>query len=120
MSSYTTPNGVHIEDLRKVMNVCETTGVKYIDIRATQMEGARTFQELVEKTGACGECDGCTTHIPWISKFICRCNQVSIDTILEERTKGAATQEEIQERTKAGSSCGRCKALTASILENGK
>ena len=120
MSAYTTENGVYIEDLRKIMPVCEVNDVTYVQIRAAQTAGARSRTEVLEATGACGECSGCRTHIPWIRKFVCRCNQVSFDEILAAMAEGATTQEAITEKTKAGSSCGRCKTLTATILETGK
>ena len=117
MSAYTTENGVHIEDLRKIMPVCDVNDVTYVQIRGAQTAGAISREEVLEATGACGECEGCRTHIPWIRKFVCRCNQVSFDEILEAIACGAITQEAITEKTNAGASCGRCNVLTANVLE---
>lgn len=120
MSAFTTENGVQIDDLRRIMDICSVSGVKYTDIRAAQMAGARTIEEIVAATSACGECEGCKTHIPWIAKFVCRCKQVSFEQILAEKTNGAKTDDDIAEKTTAGTGCGRCRKLTEVILETGK
>lgn len=120
MSAFTTENGIQIDDLRKIMDVCTVNSVTYPAIRAVQVEGARTFDEIVTASGACGQCEGCKTHIPWIVKFVCRCKQVSFERILEEKANGATTVDEIKEKTTAGSGCGRCQRLTEVVLATGK
>jgi len=70
-------------DIKSVVDVCSINDTKYIDFRMAQMQGARTYDELVKATSACGECEGCKTHIPWISQIVCRCTNVTINDILE-------------------------------------
>ena len=85
-------------------------------------EGARTKEDLVEKTGVCTECEGCRENLDYILTTLCGCRNVSMKTVIEAVKNGADTVEKVMESTGAGTGeeCGRCKALIANVLELGR
>lgn len=102
--------------------ICTTNNVEYLTIRKTMCEGARTVEELVEKTGVCTTCEGCKSEIEQILSSVCGCKEVSLKTVIDAVKNGANTVEKVGEVTGAGTGvdCGRCKALIANIIELGR
>lgn len=105
--------------------ICTTSQVDYSSIRKAMTEGARTREEIKEKTGACLQCEGCEAELNGILSSVCGCEKVSLKSVLDAVLDGADTVEKVGERTKAGTGvdqvsgepCGGCKGLLANIIE---
>jgi len=102
--------------------ICTTNKVDYLTIRKAMCQGVRTVEELVEKTGVCITCEGCTSEINQILSSVCGCKSVSLSAVVDAVKKGANTVEIVGEVTGAGTGegCGRCKVLIANIIEIGQ
>lgn len=102
--------------------ICTTNNVDYSTIRKAMCQGARTAEELVEKTGVCTHCEGCKSELEQILTSVCGCKGVSLKTVVDAVNNGADTVEKVGEITGAGTGedCGRCKALIANIIELGR
>lgn len=97
--------------------ICRCRNVSYVDIRKEMISGARTLEEIMEKTGAATCCGGCTSQVESILASVCSCNNVSLDDVVSAVNNGADTVEKVGEVTKAGTTCGRCKALIQNVIE---
>lgn len=102
--------------------ICTENNVDYITIRKAMCGGARTVEDLVQKTGVCTECEGCKSELENILSSVCGCKKVSLKTVVEAVKNGADTVEKVGEVTGAGTGedCGRCKALISNIIELGR
>lgn len=102
--------------------ICTTNHVDYSTIRKAMCEGARTLEDLVDKTGVCTICEGCKSELEQILSSVCGCKEVSLETVLNAVKNGANTVEKVGQVTGAGTGedCGRCKALIANIIELGR
>jgi len=102
--------------------VCETNNVSYLDIRMAMVQGLRTLEEIKTATNACGECAGCSEHLPWILSTVCRCLNISVAAVVEAVHNGADTVEKACAMTTAGTApdCGRCKILIENIVAIGR
>ena len=101
--------------------ICTEKQVEYITIRKAMCEGARTVEEVAEKTGLCGICEGCRAELPGILSSVCGCKQVSLEDVIRAVHNGADTVDKVSEATGAGTgeNCGRCKALIANVISLG-
>lgn len=108
--------------------ICTTNNVDYITIRKAMIAGARTKEEIAEKTGACLECEGCKNELGSILASVCGCKKVSLETVVAAVHAGADTVEKVGEATGAGTGvneetgepCGRCKPLIQNIIDLGR
>lgn len=102
--------------------ICTTQNVDYISIRKAMCVGARTIEELIEKTGVCTTCEGCKSDLNKILSSVCGCKDVSLKAVIDAVNAGADTVAKVGEVTGAGTGedCGRCKALIANIIELGR
>lgn len=100
--------------------ICTVNNVEYSTIRKAMCEGARTIEEIAEKTGICTECEGCRENLEYIITTLCSCKNVSMQTVIDAVQNGADTVDKIVELTEAGSVCGRCKALIQNVIELGR
>ncbi len=83
-------------------------------------DGARSLDEIKEKAGVCGECEGCEAELGGILTSVCGCNKVSLAAVVDSVKSGANTLEAVGEITGAGTACGRCKKLVANVIELGR
>lgn len=97
--------------------ICHCKNVSYIDIRMAMIDGARTLEEIKEKTGAATGCGRCAGAIEEILASVCGCNKVSLEDVVNAVNNGCDTVDKVAEVTKAGSSCGRCKALVQNVID---
>lgn len=97
--------------------ICHCKNVSYIDIRKAMIDGARTLEEIKERTGAATGCGRCSGAVEEILASVCGCNQVSLEDVVNAVNNGCDTVEKVAEATKAGSSCGRCKALVQNVID---
>ena len=97
--------------------ICHWKNVSYIDIRKAMIDGARTLEEIKEKTGAATGCGRCAGAIEEILASVCGCNNVSLEDVVNAVNNGCDTVEKVAEATKAGSACGRCKALVQNVID---
>lgn len=97
--------------------ICHCKNVSYIDIRKAMIDGARTLEEIKERTGAATGCGRCAGAVEEILASVCGCNQVSLEDVVNAVNNGCDTVEKVAEATKAGSSCGRCKALVQNVID---
>lgn len=100
--------------------ICTTNNVEYGTIRKAMCEGARTIEEIAEKTGICTNCEGCKENLEYIISTLCGCKNVSMKIVIDAVNNGADTVEKVVELTGAGSDCGRCKALINNVIELGR
>ncbi|MCC3866667.1 (2Fe-2S)-binding protein [Terrisporobacter mayombei] len=97
--------------------ICHCKNVSYIDIRMAMIDGARTLEEIKEKTGAATGCGGCAGAIEEILASVCGCKKVSLADVVSAVNNGCDTVEKVAEATKAGSGCGRCRALVQNVID---
>ncbi|MFR5264760.1 (2Fe-2S)-binding protein [Clostridium sp.] len=97
--------------------ICHCKNVDYITIRKAMIEGARTVEEIQEKTGAGTGCGSCIGEIEKILASVCGCKNVSLQEVVDAVNNGADTVEKVGEVTGAGTGCGRCKALIENVIE---
>ena len=97
--------------------ICHCKQVDYITIRKAMIEGARTIEEIKEKTGASTSCGRCTEAIEEILASVCGCTGTSLASVVEAVKNGADTVEKVGEVTGAGTACGRCKALVQNVID---
>lgn len=102
--------------------ICTTNNVDYSTIRKAMCAGARTIEDLVERTGVCTACEGCKDELYKILSSVCGCKEVSLKTVIDAVKNGADTVQKVGEVTGAGTGedCGRCKPLIANIIELGR
>ncbi len=108
--------------------ICTTNDVDYLSIRTAMTSGARTVEELVELTGVCTECEGCTGELATILSSVCGCKKVSLEAVVSAVENGADTVEKVGEMTGAGTgvdegtgeACGKCKGLIQNIIDLGR
>lgn len=100
--------------------ICTNNNVDYLKIRMAMCQGARTIEELEEKTGVCTNCEGCKSELENILSSVCGCKGVSMKAVIDAVKNGADTVEKVGEVTGAGTSCGRCKKLIENIIELGR
>ena len=91
---------------------------KYLQVRKAQAQGARTLEELKVMSDIVIENEEELKEVEALLKNACKCNNVSIETIVEAVKNGADTVEKVGEVTKAGTACGRCKGIISNIIEN--
>ena len=97
--------------------ICHCKQVSYIDIRKAMVTGARTVEEIKEKTGAATGCGRCVDDIEKILASVCGCKGVSMEDVVNAVKNGAETTDEVAKITGAGSACGRCKALVQNVID---
>lgn len=108
--------------------ICTTADVDYLSIRMAMSSGARTIDELAERTGTCGECAGCESELPTILASVCGCKEVSLAAVVDAVKNGADTVEKVSEITGAGTGvdketgeeCGKCKVLIQNVIDLGR
>lgn len=102
--------------------ICTRNEIYYGDIRKAMCEGARTKEEVMEKAGVCGECEGCEAELQGVLDSLCGCKEVSMKTVIEAVRNGADTVEKVMEQTSAGTGedCGKCQGLIANVIELGR
>lgn len=102
--------------------ICTANGVEYLAIRQAMCSGARTVEELIEKAGVCGECDGCRENLGWILSSVCGCKKVSLQTVVDAVKAGADTVEKVMAATGAGTgeNCGKCQKLIQNVIDLGR
>ena len=91
---------------------------KYLQVRKAQGQGARTVEELKAMSDIVIENEEELKEVEALLKNACKCNNVSIETVVEAVKNGADTVEKVGEVTKAGTTCGRCKSIISNIIEN--
>lgn len=91
---------------------------KYLTVRKTQVEGARTVEELKKMSDIVIENDTELKEIEALLKNACKCKNVSIEDVVNAVKDGADTVEKVGEVTGAGTGCGRCKGIISNIIEN--
>ena len=97
--------------------VCSCMDVDYVTIRKAMVEGARTVDDIMEKTGAGTVCGACISDIEEILSSVCGCKGTSLECVVEAVNNGADTVEKVGEVTGAGTGCGRCKKLIENVIE---
>ena len=97
--------------------ICHCKNVDYITIRKAMIEGARTVEEIQEKTGAGTGCGSCIGEIEKILASVCGCKNVSLQDVVDAVNNGTDTVEKVGEVTGAGTGCVRCKALIENVIE---
>ena len=100
--------------------ICHCKQVDYIQIRHAMVEGARTIEEIKEKTGAGTVCGRCIPEIEEILASVCGCTGTSLEAVVAAVNEGAQTVEAVGEKTGAGTRCGRCKPLIENVIKLGK
>lgn len=98
--------------------ICHCKNVDYVTIRKAMIEGARTVDEIKEKTGAGTGCGRCVGAIQEILDSVCGCKKVSLEEVVTAVKNGADSVEKVGEVTGAGTGCGRCKPLIQNIVDN--
>lgn len=93
---------------------------KYTKVRAAQVQGARTVQDVKDMTDIVIENDEEYREIDRVIQNVCKCQNISVNEVVAAVKNGADTVEKVMEETKAGSGCGRCKGIIANIIENKK
>ena len=93
---------------------------RYIKVRGAQAQGARTVKEVKDMTNIDIEDDDEYREIDRVLQNVCKCQNVSVNEVVEAVKNGADTIERVMEETKAGSGCGRCKGVIQSIIDNKK
>lgn len=93
---------------------------KYIKVRGAQAQGARTVKEVKDMTNIDIEDDDEYREIDRVLQNVCKCQNVSVNEVVEAVKNGADTIERVMEETKAGSACGRCKGVIQNIIDNKK
>ena len=93
---------------------------KYIKVRGAQAQGARTVKEVKDMTNIDIEDDDEYREIDRVLQNVCKCQNVSVNEVVEAVKNGADTIERVMEETKAGSGCGRCKGIIQNIIDNKK
>ncbi len=91
---------------------------KYLQVRKSQAQGARTIEELKEISDIVIENEEELKEVDALIKSGCKCKNVAIETIVEAVKNGADTVEKVGEVTKAGTGCGRCQGIISNIIEN--
>ena len=91
---------------------------KYLKVRAVQAQGARTVKEVKDMTDI--ENDDEYSEIDRVLQNACKCQNVSVNEVVEAVKNGADTIEKVMAETKAGTGCGRCKAVLQNIIDNKK
>lgn len=99
--------------------ICNCKQVRYSDIRKAMIVGARSVEDIQDKTQAGTVCGGCIPEIEEILASVCGCEEVSLKTVLDAVNNGADTVEKVAKQTGAGTGedCGRCEALIENIIE---
>lgn len=108
--------------------ICTTAEVDYLTIRMAMSSGARTVDELAERTGVCTECAGCEAELSAILTSVCGCKEVSLAAVVDAVKNGADTVEKVSELTGAGTGvdketgeeCGKCKVLIQNVIDLGR
>ena len=108
--------------------ICTKNNVDYITIRKAMIAGARTVEEVAEKSGVCTECEGCKLELDGILSSVCGCKKVSLEEVVNAVKAGADTVEKVGQITGAGTGvdeatgeeCGKCKALIENIIILGR
>lgn len=100
--------------------ICHCKQVDYITIRKAMIDGARTVEEIKEKTGAGTACGRCLPEVEKILASVCGCKGTSLEAVVAAVNEGATTVEAVGEKTGAGTACGRCKALVENVIELGR
>ena len=108
--------------------ICTKNNVDYITIRKAMIAGARTVEEVAEKSGVCTECEGCKLELDGILSSVCGCKKVSLEEVVNAVKEGADTVEKVGQITGAGTGvdeatgeeCGKCKALIENIISLGR
>ena len=93
---------------------------KYIKVRGAQAQGARTVKEVKDMTNIDIEDDDEYREIDRVLQNVCKCQNVTVNEVVEAVKNGADTIERVMEETKAGSGCGRCKGIIQNIIDNKK
>ncbi|MEG0366237.1 MAG: (2Fe-2S)-binding protein [Coprobacillus sp.] len=96
--------------------ICEEHQLDYISIRKAMIQGARTFDQVVELTNADSNCSICKEEMQPVLDSVCGCTNTSMKDVRDAIKDGAKTVEDVNKMTKAGTDCGRCNALIESIL----
>lgn len=97
--------------------ICHCKQVSYVDIRKAMITGARTVEDIKQKTGAATGCGRCQDEIEKILASVCGCKGVTIEEVVNAVKNGAETTDAVAEITGAGSACGRCKALVQNVID---
>lgn len=100
--------------------ICEPNQVDYLGIRKAMCTGARSFEEIQDITGVCGECSGCQNELDGILTSVCGCLNVSLQAVVDAVHQGADTVEKVGEMTGAGTDCGRCQILIENVIQLGR
>ncbi|MGN0144788.1 MAG: (2Fe-2S)-binding protein [Clostridium sp.] len=90
---------------------------KYIKVRMAQANGARTLDELKNLSDIVIESTEESAAIEEILKQACKCNNLTVNDVLNAINDGADTLEKVMEVTSAGITCGRCKGVLSNIIE---
>ncbi|WP_297134876.1 (2Fe-2S)-binding protein, partial [Terrisporobacter sp.] len=49
---------------------------------------------------------------------VCKCQNISVNEVVEAVKNGADTLEKVMDETKAGTGCARCRGIIENIIEN--
>lgn len=90
---------------------------KYLKVRKAQAQGARTIEELKEISDIVIENDDELKEVEALLQNVCKCKNVSVETVVNVVKNGADTVEKVAEATGAGAVCGRCKGIISNIIE---
>ncbi|HSQ87621.1 (2Fe-2S)-binding protein [Romboutsia sp.] len=91
---------------------------KYLKVRMAQAQGARTVEELKGMSDIIIENDDELKEVEALLQNVCKCKNVSVDTVVKAVQDGADTVEKVSEVTGSGTACGRCKGIISNIIEN--
>ena len=91
---------------------------KYLKVRMAQAQGVRTVEELKGMSDIVIENNDELKEVEALLQNVCKCKNVSVDTVVKAVQDGADTVEKVSETTGAGAGCGRCKGIISNIIEN--
>ncbi|WP_297136873.1 (2Fe-2S)-binding protein, partial [Terrisporobacter sp.] len=81
---------------------------KYKKVRVAQSQGARTVKDVKEMTDIVIEDDDEYRKIDRVLQNVCKCQNISVNEVVEAVKNGADTLEKVMDETKAGTGCARC------------
>lgn len=91
---------------------------KYKKVRVAQSQGARTVKDIKEMTDIVIEDDDEYREIDRVLQNVCKCQNISVNEVVEAVKNGADTLEKVMDETKAGTGCARCRGIIENIIEN--
>lgn len=92
----------------------------YLKVKKAMIEGARTIEEVKEKSDLVIDTPEMTEAVEKALKGVCGCKQVSLEEIITAIKNGANTVEKVGDATTAGTGCGNCQKLIQNVIDLGR